>query len=337
MMGALASSTLATYQTHEVAYLSFCKGHAVASPFPLNDLVLCGFLTFYYRNNRPYSAISTAVAAIRNLARMLGHDASAVHSIRLAVLRRSLKRHCKRRAKRPQRIPITVWVLRDLLSQGVDQPWPVFFALCVVGVFGLFRGGEIAFKGGKAPLLRRADVLWLEDRVVIRLRESKTDVDRTGVDITLFRISSSTLCPYAWLRKAWDAAPDQTPSAPLFQQQTGGAVSYKFMLSWVKEALVRLGVDSRLVGLHSFRIGGATTLAMLGVPAHLIKTLGRWESLCYQIYTVAADGSLQTAMSKMAAAAGQSVPLFGGLTASAAANLSSSSLYSVPPIRFSRR
>ena len=35
---------------------------------------------------------------------------------------------------------------------------------------------------------------------------------------------------------------------------------------------------------HSFRIGGATDLARNGVPDHLIKTIGRWKSDCYQRY-----------------------------------------------------
>lgn len=38
-------------------------------------------------------------------------------------------------------------------------------------------------------------------------------------------------------------------------------------------------------GTHSLRIGGASTLAMLGVEDHIIQTLGRWTSLCYQRYT----------------------------------------------------
>ena len=35
---------------------------------------------------------------------------------------------------------------------------------------------------------------------------------------------------------------------------------------------------------HSFRIGAATTAALVGLPVHMIKTLGRWKSEAYQLY-----------------------------------------------------
>ena len=35
---------------------------------------------------------------------------------------------------------------------------------------------------------------------------------------------------------------------------------------------------------HSFRIGGATSLAKRGVPSHIIQIMGRWRSECYKLY-----------------------------------------------------
>ena len=48
--------------------------------------------------------------------------------------------------------------------------------------------------------------------------------------------------------------------------------------------LERLGLNSRsYVGL-SFRIGGATVAAAARISDHLIKSMGRWSSDCYQTY-----------------------------------------------------
>ncbi|EGF97157.1 uncharacterized protein MELLADRAFT_87573 [Melampsora larici-populina 98AG31] len=35
---------------------------------------------------------------------------------------------------------------------------------------------------------------------------------------------------------------------------------------------------------HSFRVGGASLRAALGIPHSAIKTLGRWTSACYALY-----------------------------------------------------
>jgi hypothetical protein len=43
--------------------------------------------------------------------------------------------------------------------------------------------------------------------------------------------------------------------------------------------------DSDLVKPHSFRIAGATLLFAMGVTAEEIKTMGRWFSDCYRLYT----------------------------------------------------
>ena len=53
----------------------------------------------------------------------------------------------------------------------------------------------------------------------------------------------------------------------------------------VQRALSEAGIpDSGRYMSHSFRIGAATTAAEAGVPAWLIKTMGRWSSDAYQVY-----------------------------------------------------
>ena len=164
--------------------------------------------------------------------------------------------------------------------QPADLP---YFVVCVVGVFGLFRAGELLYKPG-VPVLQRRQVTWLSDCVIIHLLHSKTDYFNEGVDVKLFK-ADSRICPYSWLLAAWNTAPDKSPGAPLFQHASGSPIAYSFMLNWVKQRLAsHLGFDPSAIGLHSFRIGGATTLAILGFPAHIIKLFGRWKSIAYLDY-----------------------------------------------------
>ena len=103
------------------------------------------------------------------------------------------------------------------------------------------------------------------------------------------------------------------------------------MLSWLKSALQRVNIPSESVGLHSFRIGGATSLAMLGVPAHAIRIFGRWSSHCYMIYIRTAEGELRDFMARMAGAPSQPGRLFGALSLAQASEVTEESLESVAP------
>ena len=71
----------------------------------------------------------------------------------------------------------------------------------------------------------------------------------------------------------------------------------------IQRALTETGVanSSRFMS-HSFRIGAATTAAEVGVPAWLIKTMGRWSSDAYQQY-------IRTPLATRLAVARQLTPL----------------------------
>jgi hypothetical protein len=278
MSAALAASTISTYASHEKAYLLFCSGHGIPA-VPLSEHGLLGFVCHYFMQGLAFSYLSTGLSAVRNLARLVGASLDPLSSERLALVKRSYKRNCKHRPKRQERVPITIWVLQACLAEGIlmaDEH--VFFAICCVGVFGLFRGGELTYKSLKTGMLLRSDVTGYPDVVVIRLRESKTDIDRAGVDVKIYK-TSSPVDAYSWFWAAWCGAAQQSPDAPAFQMSDGSPVTYKFMLRWVKALMGKLGVDAGAVGLHSFRIGGATSYALLGVPAMLFVCLAV-GSLC---------------------------------------------------------
>ena len=69
-------------------------------------------------------------------------------------------------------------------------------------------------------------------------------------------------------------------SGPLFLLQNGQPLSRDKFCTWLRNAMTRIGETGHCSG-HSFRIGAAATAAAVGIPDHLIKTLGRWISDAY--------------------------------------------------------
>ena len=51
-----------------------------------------------------------------------------------------------------------------------------------------------------------------------------------------------------------------------------------------QQALEKLGYDERGFAGHSFRVGAATTAAMVGLQDSMIKALSRWDSTAYLLY-----------------------------------------------------
>ena len=71
---------------------------------------------------------------------------------------------------------------------------------------------------------------------------------------------------------------------PLFYFKDGHPLTRQRLVSKLREILQRIGIDHQKYSGHSFRIGAATTAARWGVQDSLIKTMGRWESVAYQLY-----------------------------------------------------
>ena len=94
--------------------------------------------------------------------------------------------------------------------------------------------------------------------------------------------TDSTLCPVSAILNYLTVCP--AGSGPLFVLPTGATLSRGMFVKKVRAALEEANLDYERYSGHSFRIGAATSAAMAGIPAHVIKMLGRWESEAYQLY-----------------------------------------------------
>ena len=107
--------------------------------------------------------------------------------------------------------------------------------------------------------------------VQLRIKTSKTDPFRKGVSLYLGQ-TGNELCPVV-ATTAYLAVRGRSPG-PLFRFEVGATLSREGLVQRVREALQPSGMDMSKYSAHSFRIGAATTAAMVGVEDSLIKTLG---------------------------------------------------------------
>ena len=165
----------------------------------------------------------------------------------------------------------------------------MLWAACCVGFFGFLRAGEFTVRSTRE--FDPTAALMLEDVAVdrhdnptmvrIRLKSSKTDPFRHGVDVFLGR-THRDLCPVSALLAYVAVRP--VVVGPLFAFKDGSFLTRDRLVEAVRSALQMAGVDaSRFTG-HSFRIGAATFAAHIGIQDSTIKMLGRWESSAYQQY-----------------------------------------------------
>ena len=174
-------------------------------------------------------------------------------------------------------------------------------AALTVGFCGLLRGAEMGLGPRKrwnaAECLTRADVSFRSRHgrryVVLMMRPCKNDKVEQGKTVPLLLAGGGKyLDPVAALERllALDPVPESEKArTPLFREAGHGAVTTRRIRAVVKALMAGMGEDPALFGAHSLRIGGATAALAQGVPAMVIRAMGRWSSEVYEIYCRASD------------------------------------------------
>ena len=186
----------------------------------------------------------------------------------------------------------------------------MLWAACCVGFFGFLRAGEFTVRSQEdfdpAVALTQEDVAVdrLEHPTFIRikLKQSKTDPFRHGVDVYLGR-TEADLCPVAALLAYMAIRP--AIGGPLFVFKDGSSLTRDRLVVAVREVLQQVGIDAAKYSGHSFRIGAATTAAKVGIQDSVVKMLGRWESSAYQRYIQTPRHTLAALSARLVARQGQ--------------------------------
>ena len=234
-----------------------------------------------------HSTIRVYLSAIRHAHLERGLQDPLQGKTRLDLALKGLRRRHPRTAD--AHLPITPLILtaigHSLKNNGDAYEQLLVWAACCLGFFAF----EFTVPAGSifdhtthlTPRDIAVDSLQSPTMLKVRLKASKTDPTRRGVDLFIGRTWNS-LCPVvAMLRYLVVRGVDD---GPLFWEQNGAPLSRQSLVIKVRRALQQAGIDPSLYAGHSFRIGAATTAASRGISDATIQILGRWSSDSYTRY-----------------------------------------------------
>ncbi len=290
----LRPATQKTYNSAKRRYLQFCIEINV-DPLPLTEPIMCRYVSYLGNQGLAHKSIKAYLSALHHLAISYKLPDPKISNMAYLhqVLRGIRSEHAKRRPGNRKRLPITPELLLKLRQvwerQACNIDHIMLWAAATLCFFGFLRAGEITVPSEKdydpGVHLNAEDIavdsVTKPSRMRVRIKASKTDPFRNGVDVFLGS-TGNALCPIAaMLARLAACGPRQ---GFLFQFANGRYLSRERFVIRVREALQTAGVDCKSYSGHSFRIGAATTAARQGISDATIQILGRWESTAYMLY-----------------------------------------------------
>jgi hypothetical protein len=282
LANALDSSTQVTYNSHLQSYLNFCKIHNFPTD-PTAD-TLSFFIVYMSKHINPRSLPGYLSGIISRLEPIFPQ---ARENAKKPIVRRTLQ-GCKRLNPKAiaRKRALDYGDLRkllDTLSPQSSYDDLLFVVLVLTGFYALMRLGELVVpdqlaKRNVSKIILRSSLKINDDRYQFLLPAHKADRFFEGNTIL---IQSTNSAPNAvpimqrYIRQR-DVLFPHHPQ--LFLQSDGTVPARGFFMRRIKRAL------AGDVGGHSMRSGGATALAIAGVPDNRIQAMGRWSSDAYQQY-----------------------------------------------------
>jgi hypothetical protein len=318
----LSNRTRSTYDSAASSYLLFCSKNNIIDTIPATQENICAWLaelatSTSTRTALKHSSIKSYLSGLVSLHEEIGYSRLLDNMPLVSRICTGIKREQGASNKRI-RLPINPGMLKQFkshLSFSQHNHAMLYAAMCC-GVFGLMRFGEFTLNNDKRDeidrlLTMKQITLYSSNQSIISIHQhtpfhlvscftlqlnvSKTDPWRRGDTITIGNKEAVDAVVY-YLRHFCSFV---NMNAPLFQCQDGSVLTRSVMIHHTKQLCQLSGYNADHYNGHSFRRGGATSLAENGVAHTTIKKLGRWRSDAYQLYIDTSNDSLVSASSQM--------------------------------------
>ncbi|XP_020607314.1 uncharacterized protein LOC110045991 [Orbicella faveolata] len=280
--------------------------HGLVGPsnplLPASEMTLIYFAS-HLAKTVSYDTVKLYLVAVQDLHRECNLPLHINKMHRLQKVLTGIKRLAP--LTRRDRFPITTQILtaihnylRPALSTNLDHI--MLWAAFTLAFSAFLRTSEFTCNGPFNPEvhLTSQDITFHPDLqspslMRVRIKQSKTDPFRQGCTLTIAK-STSPICSVMAM-KGYILQAQPPASRPLFTfSQSGSWPTRSCLTKELRFILQQCGFPSNNFYAHSFRIGAATSAAAAGVPAWLIKVLGRWSSDCYERYIQTPQSTILT-------------------------------------------
>jgi hypothetical protein len=132
----------------------------------------------------------------------------------------------------------------------------------------------------------------------LTVKDSKNDPGGEGSRYPYTRELSrhpGSLYDFSEILYDWSVVARPLLSAPFFSTSSNFKLTPCTLNKWLSSIALKFNLDSKRISSHSLRIGGASSLAAAGVNDYVIQRMGRWKSLCFLQYIRLASGAFATA------------------------------------------
>lgn len=279
---ALAPSTSSAYSSALNSYLSFCKNHGFDIE-PTEDTL--SFYAVYMSYHIKPSSVTSYLSGIQN---QLEAYFPNIRKIRASSLVSKTLYGCRRlcgsevKRKKPLE-PTHIQLLTQTYASSNLHDDRLFLAQVTSGFSALNRLGELVWPDsiklqsyGTIPL--RHSVSWHKDAYGYVLPRSKTDRIFEGNHIIVQK-NNTAIDPFAPFVRYLSSRDSRFPGNPeLWLRADGSVPTRKWFLHYFHHHF------PPSIGGQSIRSGGATALALAGVPNDRIQAAGRWSSDAFQAY-----------------------------------------------------
>ena len=272
------------YRNALVNFVSFAKVWRVPPTLPIAPQTLAIYIAHLSTRNFATATIRSAVSALawHHRIRDLPDPSTPLY------IKRMITGHKPQTTTKQEQFPIDRVLLHrliDLLPLAIQAPYQriLLKALLLLMYHACMRVGEALVSNTADHTVKVDNVTIINSQPpAVSMVLNSYKHSSSPKSFIIQSADSTDYCPVAALIEYLKVRPPQ--KGLLFLAANGASVKRHYLSTNIKLLVAMAGHDASRYDTHGPRIGRTTDMARAGVPDHIIKETGRWESDAYKAY-----------------------------------------------------